>query len=567
MHISLTLSRCPVAFPSETAICVVQPYSGGLSANGAAASLNVVVAPSLAGYFDLSPCATIPFAPVLLPLRLAIGAAMGSGGGGATLVCELVAGSSKVARGVLQLDVQPTLWPLWDDAIVVAPSLAAGGAFVIRSTRLGVNINATALLLTAYCGRSGAIVSNASSDDVNSCSVAAAAGDAAAVFAAVMSANAVSSLPNASVIAATFASTLVGPQRVVLRAAAVHAPAFARGVTVTLGGVPCTVEAVSSDGAWLMFTAPTPAALCNSTEVDCGYAPLSVANPSTDRSSRPSSTDAFRSPVPYRGAALACPPFCPGGIGLGVPMAGPGSGGASFVPGVVPDAGGLPQPDPAAPSAGATSQGFYYAAACDASGFYVSPALGACANASDPASYGCAWGSGASCQVCPVGALCPGGTRLWPRAGYWAPAESSAPSALSTCPPPNARCVGWGVLTGATQCGPGYRQGSSLCSACADKFFHTDDGVCAACPVIPSLWARYSGLVYIVLAIAGTVAAFCALFRAVTWSLGVPGVGGLVRLLNLGIWALMVAQVRRRMGRGGAVPAEHGSDAHASVLP
>ena len=548
MHVSLTLSRCPVAFPYETAICVVQPYSGGLSAIGAPAPLDVVVAPSLAGYFDVSPCATSPFKPVLLPLRLAIGAAMGSGGGGASLVCELLAGSSKVARGVLPLDVRSTLWPLWDDAIVVAPSLAAGGAFVIRSTRLGVNINATALLLTAYCRRSGAGALNTSADDAKPCSVTAAAGNAAALFAAVMSASADSSLPNATVVAATFAATLVGPQRVVLRAATAHAPAFARGVAVTLGGVPCSVEAVSSDGAWLMFTAPTPAALCNSTDADCGYAPLSVANPSTIGSSRPSSsssTDAAGSLTPHRGAALVCPPFCPGGIGLGVPMVAPWSGGASFVPGIVHDAGGLPQPDPAAPSAGATSQGFYYAAACDASGFYVSPALGACANASDPASYGCAWGSGASCQVCPSGALCPGGMRLWPRAGFWAPAESSAPSALSTCPPPNARCVGWGVLTAATQCGPGYRQGSSLCSACADGFYNTDDGVCAACPVIPGLWARYSGLVYIILAIAGTVAAFCALFRAVTWALGVPGVGGLVRLLNLGIWALMVAQVGR----------------------
>lgn len=542
--VNLVLSRCPVDFPSERAICTLTPYVPATSAAGRAAVYSVTLVLSPSSVFVLT-CAADPFARVPLALTITLGALIGTGGGEAALVCEILsAGESSIARSLLPLFVQPTLWPLWDDALVVAPTLSVGGAFFVRSARLAANVNATALLLRAFCQQK---LPNATGESTPACNVSAAAADALAVFSAVVQAWTDSGLPNATATPATFSTTLVGPQRIVLRAASRYAPAFTRDTSVTLGGVSCIVEEVSDDGAWLMFTAPTPEALCNSTTVDCGYTLLTVSNPSRELAGVARGRRTALTPASHRGASLSCPPFCPSGVGLGVPIAAPGSGGTAFVPGTI-DEGGVPVPVASPPLLGSTSQGFFYAAACDASGFYVSPVLGACSNASDPESYGCAWGSGSSCQLCPVSAVCPGGARLWPRPGFWVPTESSPPSAVAACAPPSSRCSGWGILAGAAQCGPGYLPGSYLCGGCAPAYYHTDDGTCAACPVLPGFWARYSGLVYIAAAIAGVVAAFCALFRAITWALGVPGVGGLVRLLNLGIWALMVAQVKGREG-------------------
>jgi hypothetical protein len=158
-----------------------------------------------------------------------------------------------------------------------------------------------------------------------------------------------------------------------------------------------------------------------------------------------------------------------------------------------------------------------------AAGLYTDPSTGACANASDPASYSCAFGSGDSCVRCPIGALCPGGARAWPRVGYYS-ASQSLPSVTACTPPqPSQRCLGWDGLLGRTQCGPTYRQGSYMCESCAVGAYAVGDGSCAWCPVA-SRWGRYLGLIQL---IAGILAFSALVYLAIL--LVVMRTGGTLR--------------------------------------
>jgi len=100
---------------------------------------------------------------------------------------------------------------------------------------------------------------------------------------------------------------------------------------------------------------------------------------------------------------------------------------------------------------------------------------------------------------------------------------------------------------GASLCGHGYLQGSYLCTACAPRFFLEDSGACTACPVLASAWQRYSGLLYICMAIVGIVALVYAILAILVFCVGGTITGGLFRMSNLALWALMCAQVRVRV--------------------
>lgn len=76
-----------------------------------------------------------------------------------------------------------------------------------------------------------------------------------------------------------------------------------------------------------------------------------------------------------------------------------------------------------------------------------------------------------------------------------------------------------------------------------------DDGTCVKCPVLKSTWSRYSGLLYVLFAIIGAVAVvYIGLLLLVRFRGGTL-LGGSVRMVDLGIWALLSAQVHARARR------------------
>ena len=290
------------------------------------------------------------------------------------------------------------------------------------------------------------------------------------------------------------------------------------------------VQMASGDGLWAVVATPRPEELCGGGgDAECGYVSLSLRNRgggsgrSGARGGRglQATTAAAAGSLPEYNVTLTCPPFCPNTLGVGgvYPVALGAPGVASL--GVTPAGGsGVPQQAGAGAGSSAASSssiGIYYTLKCsevsafddegggtpsarfrgahrglaasfspaDAAtrplpsrpspshqtGVYTDPTSGACANASDPASLRCAWGSGGGCRPCPAGGVCPGGSRLWTRVGFWVPSEAATD--VSPCAPPDAdtRCTGWSAAAGQTQCGKAYRTGSYQCSACSAGFY------------------------------------------------------------------------------------------------
>ena len=141
-----------------------------------------------------------------------------------------------------------------------------------------------------------------------------------------------------------------------------------------------------------------------------------------------------------------------------------------------------------------------------------------------------------------MGALCPGGSRLWPRPGYWA--ASDAVSSVSACLPPNptVKCVGWNVSSGSVECGPAYLAGSLNCGACAPGYFLPGDGSCAPCPVVAGTWDKYRELVLLLTGVLATVGAIIAALAAVAAATGVSLAGLTQRALDLALWSIAALQ-------------------------
>lgn len=113
----------------------------------------------------------------------------------------------------------------------------------------------------------------------------------------------------------------------------------------------------------------------------------------------------------------------------------------------------------------------------------------------------CWRGTPPSCTMCPPGALCPGGHRVWPQQGWWAASEAA--TGVRRCGfPATERCIGVSVTSGLPVCGPGYLHGRVMCAQCAAGFFQGVDGSCRACPAGPHL---YTG---VIVAIAAPLALF-----------------------------------------------------------
>jgi hypothetical protein len=235
--------------------------------------------------------------------------------------------------------VQSTIWPIWDDAVVVLPS------GLMRSTRLGHVINGSAALQSVVSGNPMFLdnltaVLNATRATWESVSVV----------------N--PTLVDAAAASRQFSLTLTGSTVVVLRASI---RAFVPGMTVRLGLGMCIVGAVSSDGLWAVIVTPSAAASCVAStqgSSDCGYITLILNTSSATKTS-------------MAGVALHCPPFCAGVVSVPrvVPMY--DSSGGHVLGSFPPVGSGLPPQQLLGQSSVETSLGIYYAAACSASGAFV----------------------------------------------------------------------------------------------------------------------------------------------------------------------------------------------------
>jgi len=148
----------------------------------------------------------------------------------------------------------------------------------------------------------------------SACSTSAAVSDLSVVLAAISAVWNGESLPTSSAATqAAFTLSLGGSALVVLRSLR---PAFTDATTASVGGTPCSQVLASQDGSWLVVRLPSLHDLQCGGVADCGYAALIVKTPSgssavpvsTTFNRRLSSSASFA----YRGATLACPPFCPG---------------------------------------------------------------------------------------------------------------------------------------------------------------------------------------------------------------------------------------------------------------
>jgi hypothetical protein len=81
------------------------------------------------------------------------------------------------------------------------------------------------------------------------------------------------------------------------------------------------------------------------------------------------------------------------------------------------------------------------------------------------------FGKGLDCKECPEGAECPGGYRLWPKPGYWAPREDAG--YVVRCSPPEAcegtrenRCAEAYEGPECSRCKVGYVKSLSFCEKC-----------------------------------------------------------------------------------------------------
>ena len=382
----LGLSRCPSdVIGGELSVslsCSVSPAGPLASHNSSMQSTALFqelmsFAPVPAGPVSCDPSSNDP---VALSVSNRVGAYFGSRSGVGTLRCLVSSEASAsspgnlVAVGTQPVVVSATLWPLWVDAILVTDF------GIMRSSRLGVSFNATqALLLLSGCG-----------------DVAEATRNLSAVLDAASAMWESIPLPVSAVAESTFSMTLTGSTTVVLRASQA---AFRAGTTATLGAGICMVGDVSENGMWLALVTPPTNATClssASTTSDCGYVPLRVNTTTGPIASSVSSSvasgplgpadvhigdDGVAYVADPLGAALSCPPFCPGAVsGVGssgesvsaiVPFplhdgtfslaTNPSAVGVAIEPGILTS-------ESSALLSASTSAGVYYALACSESG-------------------------------------------------------------------------------------------------------------------------------------------------------------------------------------------------------
>jgi hypothetical protein len=290
---ALWLDRCPSDSDLSTVLvaCSVSVASGVPGGGVPSPYAGLPLLPTQP--VSLSPCAPAAGGGVLLPVPLVIGAGYATGSGAGTLSCDVLSmnaapnGSSSLAHTSAPISLQATAWPLLADVIIAL----RGGS--LRSSRLGV-VNATFQLCAA-----AAIVSG------GDCSIEAAASNPVILLAAARATWAGTQLPEPAALE-PFSMTLSGPTLLVLRA---RQWAFGGELTGALGGVACSVLSTTPDGMWAVVQSPNASDLPSGG----GYLALTLSNPPIYPPNATGSSDngGFAN-ASFRGAALACPPLCPG---------------------------------------------------------------------------------------------------------------------------------------------------------------------------------------------------------------------------------------------------------------
>jgi len=191
--------------------------------------------------------------------------------------------------------------------------------------------------------------------------------------------------------------------------------------SVTVGGLQAPVTSCTFDS--VDFITPAFQGLCEVDETECGYQTIQMSYPDGLISSGLQNESA--------GGIIVCDGSCP-----------------------------------------IMGRGFYYTSTCVG---FTAPEL--CARIENDPS-GCAFGSGDNCRPCSENAFCPGGSRMWPRVGYWTSSESVG--TVVRCPPPaETRCQGWDEVRSEPDCAQGYE--GNLCGSCSNGFYEQLNE-CIRCP-------------------------------------------------------------------------------------
>ena len=272
---------------------------------------------------------------------------------------------------------------------------------------------------------------------------------------------------------------------------------FLPGLQVWLGQHACDVLAVSTVGHIAVVRTPSFTQLCNghcAAQGSSPYQPLWLVNPGVSSAGWAAAAEAAAHLGSQAWYTPASPQWSHATYDAGQAIvAGPGQvfGGSAVCPHACP---GLP-PSGAMVIGPDAGYGLVLSSYCTG---YTEPGS-ACLQPDA----GCAFGSGALCQACVPGTICPGGFRQWAPAGYWTPHEAWSSPPLRCAEPSTRRCVGHDRVLKQTACGTGYLQGSVACSACAAGWYMTAAGLCAACPTGQSVYIACGMVLLVSLGCAG----------------------------------------------------------------
>lgn len=293
---------------------------------------------------------------------------------------------------------------------------------------------------------------------------------------------------------------------------------FAEGVVVTVGHIVLAQASLQHGGRVLAVRLPSQSAYCSNLE--CGEVELAIANP------------------PIAGqpiAHVACPPL---------PTLEDRDSITAF--------GGCISTSSSTNGTGrhASHMTLYYTSECV--GF--EPPSARCVL--EP-HLSCAFGVGDTCQPCPRGAVCPGGSRAWPQRGFWT-ADVSQPRVLECMHPAARRCEGWDPVRGISLCGRGFA--GDRCAACSRGYFVSVSLGCSRCPEGEPLWLTVQPYLLFAAAGTGVVVGVLVTVKVLDRVLRRDQPAGVKLVLEFGLWAVMllqtVVQVTRPLTHDPTMPLE-----------